>query len=158
MTLLAIYLIDKIGRKPLLIGGLFGMVASLTILGVASLLLPEPTGIGPISIITLLCLALFIASFAATWGPVVWVMLPEVLPLKIRGTAMGFAIILHWLANFTVSLTFPTLLATLGIGLLFLGYALIGVLALLFVARLVTETKGRSLEKIESDLREKSVV
>jgi SP family sugar:H+ symporter-like MFS transporter len=158
MTLVAIYLIDKIGRKPLLLAGLVGMVSSLTVLGVASLVLPEPEGIGVVGIVTLVCLAVYIASFAATWGPVVWVMLPEVLPLKIRGTAMGVAVILHWLANFIVSLTFPVLLETIGIGLLFLGYAGIGVAALLFVRTLVTETKGRSLEQIESALREKSVV
>jgi MFS transporter, SP family, sugar:H+ symporter len=158
MTLVAIYLIDKIGRKPLLLAGLVGMVSSLTVLGIASLVLPEPEGIGAVGIVTLVCLAVYIASFAATWGPVVWVMLPEVLPLKIRGTAMGVAVILHWLANFTVSLTFPVLLEAIGIGLLFLGYAVIGVAALLFVRTLVTETKGRSLEQIESALREKSVV
>jgi SP family sugar:H+ symporter-like MFS transporter len=156
LTLVAIYLIDRIGRKPLLLGGLVGMVASLTVLGVSTLSLPEPASpTDPVAIITLVCLGLFIASFAATWGPVVWVMLPEILPLKLRGTAMGVAIILHWLANFLVSLTFPILLDTVGLGLLFLGYAGIGVLAFVFVRALVTETKGRSLEEIETDLREK---
>ena len=110
------------------------------------------------AVITLLCLTLFIASFAATWGPVVWVMLPEVLPLRIRGAAMGLAIFLHWGANFIVSLTFPVLLEAIGIGLLFLGYALIGVLAFLFVRAFVTETKGRSLEEIEADLQAKAAV
>jgi MFS family permease len=110
-----------------------------------------------VAIITLVCLAVFIASFAATWGPTVWVMLPEVLPLKIRGSAMGAAIFLHWGANFIVSQTFPLLLATIGAGVTFLGYALIGVAAFFFVRSLVTETKGRSLEQIESDLRKKSI-
>jgi MFS family permease len=96
MTLIAIHLIDQVGRKSLLLTGLVGMVLSLTMLGVSSLLLPQPSNpTDPQAIITLLCLAGFIISFAATWGPTVWVMLPEVLPLRIRGTAMGVAIFLH---------------------------------------------------------------
>ncbi len=83
-------------------------------------------------------------------------MLPEVLPLRIRGTAMGVAIFLHWIATFIVAPTFPSLLASVGPGVTFLGYAVIGVLAFVFVQALVTETKGRSLEQIETDLRDKA--
>ncbi|MDP8973541.1 MAG: sugar porter family MFS transporter [Actinomycetota bacterium] len=157
MTLVAIRIIDSTGRKPLLLGGLVGMVISLTVLGLSTLLLSEPSSpTDAVAIITLLCLAGFIISFAATWGPTVWVMLPEVLPLRIRGTAMGVAIFLHWIANFIVSQTFPSLLAAVGPGITFLGYAVIGVLAFFFVSAFVTETKGRSLEQIEADLREKA--
>src|SRR5919199_811740 len=157
MTLVAIRLIDRVGRKPLLLTGLVGMVLSLTVLGLSSLVLPQPSNpTDPEAIITLLCLASFIISFAATWGPTVWVMLPEVLPLRVRGTAMGVAIFLHWLANFAVSQTFPVFLASWGPGITFLGYAVIGVLAFLFVSALVTETKGRSLEQIEADLQQKA--
>jgi SP family sugar:H+ symporter-like MFS transporter len=157
MTLVAIRIIDRVGRKPLLLAGLVGMVASLTILGLSTLLLSEPSSpTDTVAIITLLCLAGFIISFAATWGPTVWVMLPEVLPLRIRGTAMGVAIFLHWIANFVVSQTFPSLLASLGPGPVFLGYAVIGVLAFVFVSAFVTETKGRSLEEIEADLQQRT--
>ena len=157
MTLVAIWIIDRVGRKPLLLVGLVGMVASLTILGLSTLLLSEPSSpTDAVAVITLLCLAGFIISFAATWGPTVWVMLPEVLPLRIRGTAMGVAIFLHWIANFLVSQTFPSLLASLGPGPVFLGYAVIGVLAFVFVSAFVTETKGRSLEEIEADLQQKA--
>jgi MFS transporter, SP family, sugar:H+ symporter len=157
MTLVAIRIIDSTGRKPLLLGGLVGMVISLTVLGLSTLLLSEPSSpTDAVAIITLLCLAGFIISFAATWGPTVWVMLPEVLPLRIRGTAMGVAIFLHWIANFIVSQTFPSLLAAVGPGITFLGYAVIGVLAFLFVSAFVTETKGRSLEQIEADLQQKA--
>jgi MFS transporter, SP family, sugar:H+ symporter len=154
MTVVAIRIIDRIGRKPMLLVGLVGMVTSLTVLGVASELLAEPdSGSDPAAIVTLICLAGFIVSFAATWGPVVWVMLPEVLPLSVRGTAMGVAVCLHWGANFLVSQTFPILLDGLGPGPVFLGYAVIGVLAFLFVKALVPETKGRSLEEIEESLQ-----
>ena len=157
MTLVAIWIIDRVGRKPLLLVGLVGMVASLTILGLSTLLLSEPSSpTDAVAVITLLCLAGFIISFAATWGPTVWVMLPEVLPLRIRGTAMGVAIFLHWIANFIVSQTFPSLLASVGPGPVFLGYAVIGVLAFVFVSAFVTETKGRSLEEIEADLQQKA--
>ena len=154
MTVLAIRLIDRVGRKPMLLTGLIGMVLSLFVLGISSLVLAEPDSAGdPAAIITLLCLAGFIVSFAATWGPVVWVMLPEVLPLSIRGTAMGLAIFLHWGANFLVSQTFPIMLDSWGAGPVFLGYGVIGVIAFLFVRAKVPETKGRSLEEIEATLQ-----
>jgi SP family sugar:H+ symporter-like MFS transporter len=156
-TVVAIRLIDRLGRKPLLLAGLVGMVSSLTILGVFSLTLAAPDSPSdPLAIITLACLAGYIVSFAATWGPVVWVMLPEVLPLSVRGTAMGVAVCLHWASNFAVSQSFPVLLDGVGAGPVFLGYAAIGVLAFIFVKLLVEETKGRSLEEIEGDLQEEA--
>jgi MFS transporter, SP family, sugar:H+ symporter len=157
MTVIAIRIIDSVGRKRMLLTGLVGMITSLTVLGVSSEVLAEPSSAGdPAAIVTLLCLAGFIVSFAATWGPVVWVMLPEVLPLSVRGTAMGVAVCLHWGANFLVSQTFPVLLDSLGPGVVFLGYAAIGALAFVFVKLVVPETKGRSLEDIEADLQRKS--
>jgi len=98
MTVLAIRLVDRVGRKPLLLAGLAGMVTSLLVLGVSLSVMSEPNSPGdPAAIITLVCLATFIASFAATWGPVVWVMLPEILPLSVRGAALGVAVSLQWL-------------------------------------------------------------
>ena len=157
MTVVAIRIIDRVGRKPMLLFGLVGMVTSLAVLGLASELLAKPDSASdPAAIITLICLAGFIVSFAATWGPVVWVMLPEVLPLSVRGTAMGVAVFLHWGANFLVSQSFPVMLDSWGPGPVFLGYAVIGVLAFLFVKAVVPETKGRSLEEIEADLQRKT--
>jgi sugar porter (SP) family MFS transporter len=154
MTVVAIRLIDRVGRKPMLYAGVAGMVGSLLVLGVSLSALPTPHHPSdPAAVITLVCLGTFIASFAATWGPVVWVMIPEVLPLSVRGTAMGIAVFGNWAANFAVSQTFPPLLSSLGPGPVFLGYAALGLLAGLFVKALVTETKGRSLEDIEADLQ-----
>ncbi len=154
MTILAVWLIDRVGRKPLLYGGAAGMVVSLLVLGIGLSVLPTPHHPSdPAAIITLICLGTFIASFAATWGPVVWAMIPEVLPLSVRGTAMGIAVFGNWAANFLVSQTFPPLLNGLGPGPVFLGYAVLGMLAALFVKAMVTETKGRSLEDIEADLQ-----
>jgi Sugar (and other) transporter len=83
-------------------------------------------------------------------------MLPEVLPLSVRGTAMGLAVCLHWGANFLVSQTFPVMLDGWGPGPVFLGYAAIGAVAFAFVKLLVPETKGRSLEEMEAALRRKT--
>jgi sugar porter (SP) family MFS transporter len=153
MTVIAIKIIDRVGRKPMLFGGVTGMVASLLVLGISLSVLPTPHHPGdPAAVITLVCLATFIASFAATWGPVVWVMLPEVLPLSVRGTAMGIAVFGNWAANFLVAQTFPPLIAKFTPGPVFLAYAGLGILAGLFVKVFVAETKGRSLEEIEADL------
>jgi MFS family permease len=154
LTIVAIKIIDRVGRKPMLYAGVVGMVASLLVLGISLSVLATPHHPGdPAAIITLICLGTFIASFAATWGPVVWVMIPEVLPLSVRGTAMGVAVVGNWAANFLVSQTFPMLLSKFGPGPVFLGYAGLGILAFFFVKAFVTETKGRSLEKIEADLQ-----
>jgi sugar porter (SP) family MFS transporter len=157
LTVVAIKLIDRVGRKPMLFAGVVGMVASLLVLGISLSVLPTPHHPGdPAAIITLVCLATFIAAFAATWGPVVWVMIPEVLPLSVRGTAMGIAVFGNWAANFAVSQTFPPLLNALGAGTVFLGYAALGLLAGMFVKAAVTETKGRSLEELEADLQRRA--
>ena len=157
LTVVAIKLIDRVGRRPMLFAGVVGMVASLLVLGISLSVLPTPHHPGdPAAIITLVCLATFIAAFAGTRGPVVWVMIPEVLPLSVRGTAMGVAVFGNWAANFAVSQTFPPLLNALGPGTVFLGYAAFGLLAGVFVKALVTETKGRSLEEIEADLRQRA--
>ena len=157
MTVIAIKIIDRVGRKPMLFAGVAGMVTSLLVLGISLSALPTPHHPGdPAAIITLVCLATFIASFAATWGPVVWVMIPEVLPLSVRGTAMGVAVFGNWAANFAVSQTFPPLLKALGPGTVFIGYAVLGVIAGLFVKAFVTETKGHSLEEIEADLQRRA--
>jgi MFS family permease len=157
LTIVAIRLIDRVGRKPLLFAGVAGMAGSLLVLGIGLSVLSTPHHPGdPAAILTLVCLATFIASFAATWGPVVWVMIPEVLPLSVRGTAMGVAVFGNWAANFAVAQTFPPLLKSLGPGPVFLGYAALGITAGVFVKALVTETKGRSLEDIEADLQRAS--
>lgn len=156
-TVAAVRVVDRLGRKPLLLAGLAGMVLSLAILGLSNILMAKPDSAGdPLAIVTLACLAGFIVSFAATWGPVVWVMLPEVLPLSVRGSAMGVAIFLHWGANFLVAQSFPILLDKFEAGPVFLGYAVIGCIAAVFVTTKVEETKGRSLEEIEGDLRDEA--
>ncbi|RBQ18974.1 MFS transporter [Spongiactinospora rosea] len=151
MTVVAIWLIDKVGRKPLLQYGALGMLASLAVLALTSLLSAEGSAV--VGVVTVVCLALFIMSFAVSWGAVAWVVMSEIFPLNVRGAAMGVATFALWTANFIISLLFPVLLDALGIGLLFLGFAAICAVAFVFVRYLLVETKGRSLEEIELGLR-----
>ncbi|CAA9441418.1 MAG: hypothetical protein AVDCRST_MAG28-434 [uncultured Rubrobacteraceae bacterium] len=149
-TLVAIWLIDKLGRKKLLLYGLTGMTLGTIILGLGFVL---PSLSGVVSYITLGGMLLYIASFAASFGPIVWVMLPEIFPLQIRGSAVGVSSLSNWVANFIVALLFPVLIAALGETPVFWSLGLICILSMVFVYFLVPETMGRSLEEIEEDLR-----
>jgi sugar porter (SP) family MFS transporter len=150
MTLPAMRLIDRTGRKPLLVVGSVGMLAAMALLGVTNV---AGLSYGPVLVtVTLGCIALYIASFAVSWGPVQWVMLPELFPFRVRGSAVGVCVIFNWLFNMAVALVFPVLLAQFGAGPIFLFFALTAVLGFLFVRRRLPETKGRSLEEIERDL------
>lgn len=152
-TLLALLLIDRVGRKPLLLIGLAGIAVALAILGFGYLL---PGLKGLVSYITFAGLVLYIMSFAASFGVVLWVVLPELFPLKVRGSAMSVCTILHWSSNLVVSLTFLPLIEAVGETSVFWGYGLISIGAFVFVYLLMPETKGRSLEQIQKDLRGES--
>lgn len=147
--IMLLFVVDRIGRRRPLIYGAWGMVLSMVVLGITFF----SAGIqgGASGWIAIACLVLFKASFSLSWGGIMWIMLGEVFPLRIRGTAMGISSFFNWAANFLVGLTFPILLAA-GTGTVFFVFAAIGVLASLFAFFLVPETKGRSLEQIESHL------
>ncbi len=149
-TILAVRIIDRAGRRPLLIIGLIGMIISLALLGVV--FATGGSG-GAAGVLATVCLALYIASFAISLGPVFWLMISEIYPLRIRGTAMSVASIANWGSNFLVALTFPVLLATLGGAGSFWLFAVLGIVAWFFVYFRVPETKGRSLEQIEASFR-----
>jgi len=150
MTIVAIAVIDRVGRKPLLLVGLAGMTISLGIIGAAFAF----SGLsGIISWVTLAGLMLYIASFAVSFGPVLWVMLPEIFPLNARGTGTGVSALSNWGANFVVAQAFLPLVALIGRSAVFWILAAICIVAALFIQLLVPETKGRSLEQIEADLR-----
>ena len=155
MTIVAILVIDRVGRKPLLFVGLAGMVVSLAIIGGAFL---DPSLSGIISWVTLVGLMLYVASFAVSFGPLLWVMLPEIFPLKVRGAGAGVSALSNWGANFVVSQAFLPLVALIGTTAVFWILAGICVVAAIFIYFLVPETRGRSLEQIETDLRRKAVV
>jgi sugar porter (SP) family MFS transporter len=150
MTLPAMRLIDVSGRRPLLLYGALGMCAAMILLAVVNLL---GLSVGPLLLgITLVGIVLYIASFSISWGPVQWVALPELFPLRIRAGAVGICVIFNWLFNLIVALVFPVLLDKFGAGPNFLFFAVTTALAFLFAKKLMPETKGRSLEDIERDL------
>ncbi|HEY3358380.1 MAG TPA: sugar porter family MFS transporter [Polyangia bacterium] len=145
MTVVAMLLLDRLGRRPLLLGGLAGMIATLVLLGLGFMLPPGHRGQ-----LTMACLMVFVACFAISLGPIFWLLIAEIYPLKVRGRAMSLATLTNWLFNLIVALTFPALLHTLGATTTFWAYAAIGVAAWIFARRVVPETKGRSLEEIEA--------
>jgi SP family galactose:H+ symporter-like MFS transporter len=149
-TILAVRIIDRAGRRPLLIIGLIGMVVSLILLGVVFF---QGSTSGAAGLLATICLGLYIASFAISLGPVFWLMISEIYPLRIRGTAMSVASIANWGSNFLVALTFPVLLATLGGAGSFWLFAALGIVAWIFVYFRVPETKNRTLEEIEASFR-----
>ncbi|GAB3667227.1 sugar porter family MFS transporter [Halopiger thermotolerans] len=151
LTVVAVLLIDRTGRRPLLLTGLGGMTVTLGVLG-AAFYLPGLSGI--IGWVATGSLMLYVGFFAIGLGPVFWLMISEIYPMEFRGTAMGVVTVLNWAANLVVSLTFLRLVDVFGQSGTFWLYGVLSLAALAFCYRLVPETKGRSLEEIENDLRE----
>ena len=147
-TVVAIFTVDKFGRKPLQIIGALGMSLSMFSLGMAFYL--NSLGIG-----ALIFMLSYVAFFAMSWGPVTWVLLSEIYPNKIRGRAMAIAVAAQWIANYLVSWSFPMLndnsylKETFNHGFAYWIYGVMGILAALFVWRMVPETKGKTLEEME---------
>jgi len=145
-TLMAIWLIDKTGRKPLLLIGSMLMGIFLLILSICfyAKILEGPW--------VFLCLMGYIASFAATLGPVTWVYLSEAFPNRIRAHAMAIATLALWLANFIATFTFPILLTGIGDAATMILYAIFCGMFVVFIIFRVYETKGKSLEDIQQDM------
>ncbi len=141
-TIISLWLIDKVGRKPLLLISLAGMGISFTIAGYVF-----HTKIGGLWI--LFPILSYIAFFAIGLGPVVWVLISEIFPTKIRGRAMSIAIMILWISCFIVSQTFPWLVENIADGTFYM-YAGICAVAFIFVWKWVIETKGKTLEEIEN--------
>lgn len=140
-SLVAIYFVDKAGRKPMLVVGSLLMAISLLILSISF-------SYNLSSMITLTAILLFIASFSSTLGPVTWVVISELFPNNVRGKAMSASIVFVWITCFFVSLLFPILLEKIGGGNTFLVLAFFCLLSLLFNLKFVKETKGKELEEI----------
>lgn len=113
-------------------------------------------GIESSAVIIIVCLSLFIVFFGLTWGPILWVMLPEMFPMRARGAATGLATLVLNFGTLIVAQLFPVLNSALSTEWVFLIFAFIGILAMYFVIKYLPETRGRSLEEIEYDLRERT--
>ncbi len=150
-TFIAIALVDRIGRKPLLLAGSAGMAITLGVLtllfGTAPLVSGQPhlgNVAGPIALVAA---NLYVVAFGFSWGPVVWVLLGEMFPNRIRAIAISVAASAQWLANFAVSTTFPPL-QHLGLGFAYGFYTAAALLSVALVWFFVRETKGKELEKM----------
>jgi SP family sugar:H+ symporter-like MFS transporter len=150
-TFVAIALIDKVGRKPLLIFGSVGMAVVLAVLGWLFASSPlDPQGklamTGSSGFAALIAANVYIFCFGVSWGPVVWVMLGEMFPNQFRGAALSVSGFVQWISNFAITMTFPILLGTFGLGGAYSLYAAFAAISIWFVVKLVRETKGKALE------------
>ncbi|PXW32629.1 UNVERIFIED_CONTAM: sugar porter (SP) family MFS transporter [Williamsia faeni] len=154
MTFAAILFVDRIGRRKLLLIGSVGMFIGLLLACIAftqqvgsgdDITLPDDWGV-----VALIGANLFVVAFAATWGPVMWVMLGEMFPNRIRGVALGICTAVNWLANFTISLLFPELNSVLGLAWIYGFFAFCAFISWFYVHYKVPETKGMELEDMDS--------
>jgi len=147
MTMVARALLDRVGRRPLLLWSLAGMIAGLALLGAAFSI---PSLAASLGWVALASLVLYVGAFALGLGPVFWLLIAEIYPLRIRGFAMGTATFINWGANLLMAMTFLTMLQHLGKSLIFWLYGAISIAAWIFAYYRVPETKGKSLEEIEA--------
>ncbi|ORW07814.1 sugar porter family MFS transporter [Mycobacterium kyorinense] len=154
ITLIAIALIDKVGRKPLLLAGSAGMAVMLATMTIVFASAPvidgKPHLAGASAVVALVAANLFVVAFGVSWGPILWVLLGEMFPNRIRAAAAGLAATAQWITNATVAVTFPALRHMLGFAYGF--YTLCAVLSFVFVWRWVRETNGVALEDMHAEL------
>lgn len=156
-AIVAINTVDRFGRKPLQMLGALIMAIAMVALGFVFL----STSLG---LAALFCMLLYMAGFSFSWGPVVWVLLSEIFPNKIRGRAMSIAVAMMWISNYLVSWTFPmldrstSLTNTFHHGFAYWVYGLMAIFAGLFMWKMVPETKGRTLEQMEKLWSEKAPI
>ncbi len=148
MTVVAMRLLDSVGRRKLLLWGLAGMIVMLLVLAGGFYL---GTG-GWVALVTVPSVAAYVGFFAIGLGPVFWLLISEIFPLAVRGRGMSVATVANWGSNFLVTLAFPPLVAWLGSAAAFLAFAVLSVGAYVFTWTMVPETRGRSLEEIEAAL------
>ena len=152
LTLVSMWLIDRAGRRSLLLWSLGGMAATLLILAAGFMIGTS----GASAWITVLSVAAYVAFFAVGLGPIFWLLIAEIFPLAVRGRAMSLATISNWGFNLVVTFTFLGLIDVMGRTGTFLTYAVLTMAAIVFTAIMVPETKGRSLEEIEDALERRS--
>ncbi len=146
MTIVALWLVDKRGRKTLLLWGAVGMIASLAYLTI-EFAKPVQNGIG-----VLVALLVYISFFAASFAPVMWVIISEIYPNRIKGLAMSFSTAVSWLCTFLTVYFAPVIQGSLGLSYLFGIFGVFSIIAFVFVKFWIPETKGKSLEQIEREL------
>jgi SP family sugar:H+ symporter-like MFS transporter len=154
VTIVAILLVDRIGRRPILLAGSIGMTVSLGAMAIAftqsvtdsagEVSLPQPWGT-----IALIAANVFVVAFGASWGPLVWVLLGEIFPNRLRAKALGVAAMAQWIANFLITVSFPGL-AAFSLPVTYGMYAFFALLSFVFVLAKIPETNGLTLEEAET--------
>ncbi len=151
LTILAIWLLDRVGRRPLLLTGTAGMVVGMAVTAISFLGHGTTLSHGN-AIIAVIGLMIYTGSFAVGLGPVFWLIIAEIYPLGVRARAMSVATIGNWAANFVVTISFLTVLNAIGGAAIFAIFGALSLMALAYFWWKVPETKGRSLQEIEHDL------
>jgi sugar porter (SP) family MFS transporter len=151
MTIAAIMLLDRVGRRPLLLGGTAGMAAGMIVVALTFALGGSQLH-GGAAYVAIAGLLIYTGSFAVGLGPVFWLLISEIYPVRIRGQAMSLATMANWGANFVVTVSFLTLLGAIGNAGTFFLFAGLSLVALAYFQRKVPETRNRSLQAIERDL------
>ncbi|CAQ00890.1 putative sugar transporter [Clavibacter sepedonicus] len=153
VTFIAIALVDRIGRRPILLSGSLAMAVSLAVMAICfsqsstvdgEVALPQPFGV-----IAIIAANVFVIGFGASWGPLVWVLLGEIFPNRIRAKALGVAAMAQWIANFAITVSFPALSA-FSLPFTYGMYAAFAALSFVFVLMKIPETNGMSLEEAET--------
>lgn len=143
-------LLNKVNRKPMLLTGLTGVTVALITIGISALIL---TGSPVLPYVVLSMTVVYLAFFQGAIGPMVWLILAEIFPVRLRGIGMGFAVLFLWLCNFLVGLFFPLLLDAIGLSATFFLFAVFGIVGIIYVAKFLPETRGLSLEQIEDNFK-----
>ena len=153
-ALIAIFLVDRVGRKPILLTGSVMMAVSLGLMAISfvfsetdaegAVTLPAPWG--PIALVAA---NVFVVGFGASWGPLVWVLLGEIFPSRIRGKALGVAAGAQWIANFLITISFPAM-SSWSLPLTYGMYAVFAALSFFYVLLRIPETKGMDIEQTET--------
>ncbi|ERN15578.1 D-xylose-proton symporter-like 2 isoform X1 [Amborella trichopoda] len=145
-TGVAVIVVDRVGRRPLLLGGVSGIVIALFLLAAYY------TFLSSLPVVAVVALLLYVGCYQLSFGPIGWLMISEIFPLRFRGKGLSIAVLVNFASNALVAFAFSPLKALLGAGLLFAAFGVIAILALLFIFFYVPETKGLSLEEIESKI------
>ncbi|MDQ6837322.1 MAG: sugar porter family MFS transporter [Actinomycetota bacterium] len=151
MTIVAIRLLDRVGRRTLLISGTCGMALALTVIAV-TFLIGGSHLTGTAAIVTIVFLFFYTGSFAIGLGPVFWLLISEIYPVRVRAPAMGVATFANWAANFVVTISFLTLLNAITDAGTFFLFAFLTLVAVVYFWRRVPETKGLRLEEIGAQI------
>ncbi|WP_129726096.1 sugar porter family MFS transporter [Ectobacillus funiculus] len=149
-VIVGISLLHKVNRRPMLLTGLIGVTVALITIGISASVLE---GSPMLPYVVLAMTVIYLAFFQGAIGPMVWLILAEIFPVRLRGIGMGMAVLFLWLCNFLVGLFFPVLLDGIGLSATFFLFAIFGIAGIIYVVKALPETRGLSLEQIEANFR-----